>query len=110
LSFNVVNGSEIRYLIYIERRDVVMTGKDKAIKDMKDMIAQYKWTHDRDAEMLAMYKEDRDDFRSINKLIKEEKWKEAREKSWYLDTAARENIPQSTWDFMDDMYKAFVKM
>jgi hypothetical protein len=77
-----------------------MTREEKAIKDMEDMIGNYKWTYDRDPDMLKMYREDRKDFSKILKLMKAGKWNKAFNKAEYLDTAARDFIPDSSWDFM----------
>ena len=87
-----------------------MTKYEKAIKEMEDMIADYKWTHDRDPGMLEMYKNDRNDFRSIVRFLKRGDWKKAYEKAYYLDTAARDNIPDTTYTFMHVMHENFVDM
>ena len=78
-----------------------MTRQEKAIKDMEEMIEDYKWTHDRDSSMLKMYREDRKDFREIVSFMKEGKWDKAYKKAYYLDTAVRDCIPYSSWGLME---------
>jgi len=47
--------------------------------------------------MMRMYQKDARDLRSVYKLWSQGKYNEADEVAWKMDTAARENIPDSVW-------------
>lgn len=61
------------------------------------------WKGDEDeAGMVSMTRADCKDYRTIAKLLREFKIEEARSMSGSLDTAARECIPDSVWDAMEE--------
>jgi hypothetical protein len=47
--------------------------------------------------MMRMYQKDVKDLRRIFKLWSQHKYNEADEVAWHIDTAGRENIPDSVW-------------
>lgn len=55
-----------------------------------------------EADMIEMTRADCKDYRAIAKLLREFKIEEARSMSGSLDTAARECIPDSVWDAMEE--------
>ena len=85
-----------------------MTKYETALEEMNSMIKQHRWIHDRDPDMLLMYKNDRNDFRSIVRFLKRGDWKSAYDLAGSLDTAARDCIPGPAWEFMNAMYDNFI--
>jgi Flp pilus assembly protein TadD len=57
-----------------------------------------------DPSMRKMYREDAKDLRKGANLIKRGKFAEAFEVFDYMDTAAREEVPDSAWDFCRNEY------
>lgn len=79
--------------------------KSQAIKDFKVMVAEYKWTYDKDPSMLETYRIDRKDFRKIIRDMEKGNWTKAYQAAYYMDTAPREHIPDSAWGLMSIMYE-----
>lgn len=55
-------------------------------------------------DMRKMYTQDRKDLRRVHTLYKKGRWAEAGEFASHLDTAVRDEIPQSIWDSIMNAY------
>lgn len=76
--------------------------KEKLIAEFKEAIKNWKSCNgDDDKEMTKMYVSDRKDLRKILKLFKKEKYKEAYDMAWNLDTIVREQIPSSVYEIIE---------
>lgn len=49
-------------------------------------------------ESKKLYSADRKQMRAVLNLCKKDKWREAYNKAWMLDTILRDNIPDVLWD------------
>lgn len=70
------------------------------ITEMEKAIKDYQWVADKDPEMLKMYEADRRDLREILRLFKAGKYFKAWNKACQMDTAARDVIPNSIYEFL----------
>ena len=55
-----------------------------------------------EADMIEMVRADCKDYRAIGKLLRENKVEKARDLAGSLDTAARECVPDSVWEAMEE--------
>jgi len=79
---------------------------DKMIQEVMDKAdkvqARGKEAWPNDKSMIDMYKGDADDMRAGAELMKQGKFIEAHEKFSYMDTSAREKVPDNAWNYCEE--------
>jgi hypothetical protein len=62
-----------------------------------------KYRAEKEKDMYDMLMADAKDLKEILSLCKKGKWKEAQNKAYHMDTAARDTIPDSMWGLIHQM-------